>query len=152
SRQGLFEIADIANDLDHRIGDIRDPAALEGAIADARPSIVIHMAAQSLVRLSYDEPVETYATNVMGTVHLLEAVRRVSGIEAVLVVTSDKCYENLEMAHSFREQDAMGGHDPYSSSKGCAELVTAAYRNSFFGAPQSVQVASARAGNVIGGG
>jgi CDP-glucose 4,6-dehydratase len=152
SKQGLFEIADIANDLDHRIGDIRDPGALQAAITEARPSLVIHMAAQSLVRASYDEPIETYATNVMGTVHVLDVVRRTPGIEAVVVVTSDKCYENLGLARSFRESDAMGGHDPYSSSKGCAELVTTAYRHSFFRAPGAVRVASARAGNVIGGG
>jgi CDP-glucose 4,6-dehydratase len=152
SKQGLFETADIANDLDHRIGDIRDLGALQAAITEARPSLVIHMAAQSLVRTSYDQPIETYATNVMGTVHVLDTVRRIPGIEAVIVVTSDKCYENAGLAHSFRESDAMGGHDPYSSSKGCAELVTAAYRDSFFHGPASVRVASARAGNVIGGG
>ncbi|SHL53032.1 CDP-glucose 4,6-dehydratase [Bradyrhizobium lablabi] len=151
-KQGLFEIARVADDVDHRIGDIRDPAALEAALAEAKPSLVIHMAAQSLVRMSYDAPVETYATNIMGTVHLLDAVRRTTGIRAVVVVTSDKCYENRGVARGFREADAMGGHDPYSSSKGCAELVTAAYRDSFFHAPGSVRVASARAGNVIGGG
>lgn len=152
SKQGLFETAGIVNDLDHRIGDIRDLGAVQAAITEARPSLVIHMAAQSLVRTSYDEPIETYATNVMGTVHVLDVVRRTPGIEAVVVVTSDKCYENPGLARSFRESDAMGGHDPYSSSKGCTELVTAAYRDSFFRGPASVQVASARAGNVIGGG
>jgi CDP-glucose 4,6-dehydratase len=151
-KQGLFEIAGVADDVDHRIGDIRDPARLGAAIGESGASLVIHMAAQSLVRMSYDAPVETYATNVMGTVNVLDAVRRATGIEAVVVVTSDKCYENRGVAHGFREQDAMGGHDPYSSSKGCAELVTAAYRESFFYGPGSVRVASARAGNVIGGG
>jgi CDP-glucose 4,6-dehydratase len=151
-KQGLFEIAGIVDDVDHKVGDIRNLEALQAAIAEAGPSLVIHMAAQSLVRTSYDEPIETYTTNVMGTVHLLDAVRRVGGIEAVVVVTSDKCYENPGVADGFRESDAMGGHDPYSSSKGCAELVTAAYRHSFFHAPESVQIASARAGNVIGGG
>jgi CDP-glucose 4,6-dehydratase len=110
------------------------------------------MAAQALVRPSYDLPVETYATNVMGTVHVLDAVRRLSCIEAVIVVTSDKCYENTGTARAFREADAMGGHDPYSNSKGCAELVTAAYRSSFFHSSSGAQIASARAGNVIGGG
>jgi CDP-glucose 4,6-dehydratase len=152
SKQGLFETAGIANDLDHRIGDIRDLGELQAAIAEARPGLVIHMAAQSLVRTSYDEPIETYATNVMGTIHVLDVVRRTPGIEAVVVVTSDKCYENSGLARSFRESDAMGGLDPYSSSKGCAELVTAAYRHSFFHVPGAARVASARAGNVIGGG
>jgi CDP-glucose 4,6-dehydratase len=152
SKQGLFEIAGVADDVDHRIGDIRDLGALQAAVTEARASLVIHMAAQSLVRTSYDEPIETYATNVMGTVHVLDVVRRTPGIEAVVIVTSDKCYENAGLERSFRESDAMGGHDPYSSSKGCAELVTAAYRDSFFQAPASVRVASVRAGNVIGGG
>lgn len=152
SKWGLFEIAGVANDVEHRIGDIRNLGALRVAIAEARPSIVIHMAAQSLVRMSYEEPIETYETNVMGTVHVLDTVRRASGIEAVVVVTSDKCYENAGLVQDFRESDAMGGHDPYSSSKGCAELVTAAYRDSFFRARGSARVASARAGNVIGGG
>jgi CDP-glucose 4,6-dehydratase len=152
SDKGLFEVARLAADVDHRIGDIRNLSELDAAVAGTNPSIVIHMAAQSLVKTSYDEPIETYATNVMGTVHLLDIVRRSRDIEAVVVVTSDKCYENAGHPQSFRETDAMGGHDPYSSSKGCAELVTAAYRNSFFHALGSIQVASARAGNVIGGG
>jgi CDP-glucose 4,6-dehydratase len=137
-------------------GDIRDLPALDSALHDFRPEIVIHMAAQPLVRLSYQNPVETYATNVQGTVHLLDAVRRAPSVRAVVVVTSDKCYENQEWHWPYREQEPMGGHDPYSSSKGCAELVTAAYRRSFFQNPQPggrpVSVASARAGNVIGGG
>jgi CDP-glucose 4,6-dehydratase len=153
SDRGVFNAARLAgDDLDHRIGDIRDFARLKEAVSEARPDVVIHMAAQSLVRLSYREPVETYATNVMGTVHLLEAAREVPGIEAVLIVTSDKCYENVGRDWSFRENDPLGGHDPYSSSKGCAELVTSAYRRSFFNAEDSPRVASARAGNVIGGG
>jgi CDP-glucose 4,6-dehydratase len=116
-----------------------------------RPQIVLHLAAQSLVKPSYRDPLATYATNVMGTAHVLEAVRYVPGVRVVLNVTSDKCYENREWAYSYRENDAMGGHDPYSSSKGCSELVTAAYRTSFL-AGMSVAVATARAGNVIGGG
>ena len=137
-------------------GDIRDMAALESAMRGFAPEVVIHMAAQPLVRLSYQNPVETYAVNVLGTVHLLDAVRRTPSVRAVVVVTSDKCYENQEWHKPYREDEPMGGHDPYSSSKGCAELVTAAYRSSFFATEQYMQhqvaVASARAGNVIGGG
>lgn len=150
--RGLFVQAGVAGDAAHRIGDIRDLADLRAAVQEAKPDIVIHMAAQSLVRLSYDEPVETYATNVMGTVNLLEAVRQVAGIKAVVVVTSDKCYENTGSPDGYRETDPMGGHDPYSSSKGCTELVTAAYRRSYFQKEGSAEIASARAGNVIGGG
>ncbi|MBC7578500.1 MAG: CDP-glucose 4,6-dehydratase [Tardiphaga sp.] len=152
SEHGLFNAAGVKNDVHHRIGDIRDLADMRAALAEARPSVVIHMAAQALVRLSYDEPVETYATNVMGTVNLLEAARSVEGIEAILVVTSDKCYENTETLRGYVETEAMGGYDPYSSSKGCAEIVTAAYQRSFFQSEKSALVATARAGNVIGGG
>lgn len=138
------------------IGDIREVTALQAALLDAGPEVVIHMAAQPLVRRSYLDPVETYSTNVMGTVHLLEAVRACKTVRAVLVVTSDKCYENREWPWGYRESDPMGGFDPYSNSKGCAELVTAAYRSSFFNpsahAVHGVAVATARAGNVIGGG
>lgn len=133
------------------IADIRDAAALQRAMQDARPDIVLHLAAQALVRRSYTAPVETYAVNVMGTVNLLEAVRHTPGIRAVLNVTSDKCYENREWLWPYRENEPLGGFDPYSSSKGCAELVGAAYRRSFL-EPACVQLASARAGNVIGGG
>jgi CDP-glucose 4,6-dehydratase len=129
-------------------GDVRDLAAVEQAFAGARPEVVIHMAAQSLVRRSFAEPVETYATNVMGTVHVLDAARRDGEVRVVVVVTSDKCYENREWLWGYREDEPMGGHDPYSNSKGCAELVTAAYRSSFEGPA----IASGRAGNVIGGG
>jgi CDP-glucose 4,6-dehydratase len=149
---GVFEAARVAADMHHRIGDIRDLAALNGAIAEARPDIVFHQAAQSLVRRSYAEPVETYATNVMGTVNVLEAIRHASKIKAAIIVTSDKCYENFGLQRGYTEDDRFGGHDPYSNSKGCAELVVAAYRNSFFSAPSSCLVASARAGNVVGGG
>jgi CDP-glucose 4,6-dehydratase len=152
SNNGVFNAARMAGDLNHQIGDIRDFARLKNAVSEARPDVVIHMAAQSLVRLSYQEPVDTYATNVMGTVHLLEAVRGLSSIQAVVIVTSDKCYENVEWDRGYRENDHLGGHDPYSNSKGCAELVTSAYRRSFFNAEDSAWVASARAGNVIGGG
>ena len=138
------------------IGDIRDLNSLHSAMTAAQPDIVIHMAAQALVRHSYDNPVETYAINVMGTVHVLEAVRSVESVRAVVIVTSDKCYENREWPWGYRETEPMGGYDPYSNSKGCAELVTAAYRNSYFNpasySKHSVAIASARAGNVIGGG
>lgn len=152
----LFEVADVAQGMTSIIGDIRDSAALIHAMRNAAPDIVIHMAAQPLVRYSYVNPVDTYSTNVMGTVHLLEAVRQTPSVRAVVNVTSDKCYDNKEWAQSCRENEAMGGFDPYSSSKGCAELVTSAYRNSFFNPEEyskhRVALASGRAGNVIGGG
>ena len=135
------------------MADVRDPAALVRAFEAFRPEVVFHLAAQSLVHASYDDPVGTYATNVMGTVHLLDAARRTPGVRALVNVTSDKCYENQESNHAFGETDPMGGRDPYSNSKGCAELVTAAYRASFFDAAKgAAAIASARAGNVIGGG
>ena len=133
------------------LADIRDAAKLEQAMQAARPEVVLHLAAQPLVRQSYAEPVETFAVNVMGTVNLLEAVRRTPGVKAVVNVTTDKCYENREWVWPYRENEALGGHDPYSSSKACSELVTAAWRRSFLDAA-GVQLASARAGNVIGGG
>jgi CDP-glucose 4,6-dehydratase len=133
------------------IADIRDAASIEQAMQAVRPDIVLHLAAQSLVRYSYAAPLETYAVNVMGTANLLEAVRRTPGVKAVLNVTSDKCYENREWLRPYREDEAVGGYDPYSSSKGCAELVTSAYRRSYLAAA-GIHVASARAGNVIGGG
>lgn len=152
----LFEAAGVARHVRHLTGDVTDLPALTAAVREARPEVVLHLAAQSLVRLSYDEPVSTYATNVMGTVNLLEAVRAAGGVRAVVCVTSDKCYENRETGQAYREEDAMGGYDPYSSSKGCAELVTSAYRRSFFNVARlsehRVAVASVRAGNVIGGG
>lgn len=152
----LFEVARIAQGMKSFLGDIRDGAALAKAIREVAPEIVIHMAAQPLVRRSYLDPVETYSANVMGTVHLLEAVRQMQSVRAVVNVTSDKCYENREWVWGYRESDPMGGFDPYSSSKGCAELVTAAYRNSFFNPAKygghHVALASVRAGNVIGGG
>ena len=133
------------------IADIRNLAALQKSMADAEPEIVIHMAAQPLVRYSYANPVETYATNVMGTVHVLESIRQLDSVRATVIVTTDKCYENRERIAGYREEEAMGGFDPYSSSKGCAELVTSAYRQSYFFNSIN-QVATARAGNVIGGG
>ena len=147
----LFEVARVGADMTSIIGDIRDLATLRAAFVKHQPEIVIHLAAQALVRHSYIDPVETYSTNVMGTVNVLEAVRNTDSVRAVVNVTTDKCYENREWVWSYRENEAMGGFDPYSSSKGCAELVTAAYRRSFF-QPNGIALASARAGNVIGGG
>jgi CDP-glucose 4,6-dehydratase len=149
SSPSLWALVEAKAGIDSKIADIRDLATLSTAIGAFQPEILFHLAAQSLVRPSYDDPVGTYATNVMGTVHVLEAVRRAQSVRAVVVVTSDKCYRNLETGQAYREDDPMGGHDPYSSSKGCAELVTAAYRVSF---PGGTAIASARAGNVIGGG
>lgn len=152
----LFEVANVGAGMRSVIGDVRDLNLLQKTMQDADPEIVIHMAAQPLVRYSYANPVETYATNVMGSVHLLEAVRHTKSVKAVVNVTSDKCYDNKEWVWGYREDEAMGGYDPYSNSKGCAELVTAAYRSSFFNpadyAKHGVAIASARAGNVIGGG
>ena len=152
----LFEVADVAQSMTSVIGDIRDGVMLAKAMRQAAPDVVIHMAAQPLVRRSYRDPVETYSTNVMGTVHLLEAIRQTPSVRAVVNVTTDKCYENKEWVWGYRESEPMGGFDPYSSSKGCAELVTAAYRNSFFNpekySEHQVALATARAGNVIGGG
>jgi CDP-glucose 4,6-dehydratase len=148
--QSLFHQARVSELLDHREGDIRDLAAVEHAMAAVEPEVVFHLAAQPLVGLSYESPVETFATNVQGTVHVLDACRRVAGLRSIVCITSDKCYENREWVWPYRESDPMGGYDPYSSSKGAAEIVIAAYRRSFFGA--GAGLASVRAGNVIGGG
>ena len=149
----LFSLAGLGGRCRSIIGDIRDEVALRDAMTAARPDIVLHVAAQALVRRSYREPVATYATNVMGTVHCLEAVRHTTSVRAVVVVTSDKCYENRDWDWAYRENEPMGGHDPYSNSKGCSELVASAYRASYFGpADGACRVASGRAGNVIGGG
>jgi CDP-glucose 4,6-dehydratase len=152
----LFEQAGVANTIHSIFEDIRDFPRLKGAIEDCRPDVVLHMAAQSVVRTGYDDPIGTYSSNVMGTVHLFEALRQLKRPCVVVNVTSDKCYLNREWVWGYREEDPMGGRDPYSNSKGCAELVTSAYRDSFF-PPESldrhgVAVASARAGNAIGGG
>jgi CDP-glucose 4,6-dehydratase len=156
TKPSIFEICRLDRRINSNIGDVRDEAKLKKAMRAAKPDIVIHMAAQPLVRLSYKQPVETYSTNVMGVVNVLEAIRACPTVKAVVNVTTDKCYENREHNRPFREDEPMGGYDPYSSSKGCSELVTAAYRNSFFNRKDykthGVALASARAGNVIGGG
>ena len=154
----LFDEARVNEGMSSVNGDIRDLPSLQSALRTAQPEIVIHMAAQALVRESYENPVETYATNVMGTVHVLESVRHTDGVRGVVIVTTDKCYANKEWVWGYREDEPMGGHDPYSSSKGCAELVSSAYRSSFFSARTASHsqrvpsVATVRAGNVIGGG
>jgi len=156
TRPSLFEVANVGQGMISVVGDIRDLEHLRKVFSEHHPEIVIHMAAQPLVRRSYIEPVETYSMNVMGTVNLLDAVRGTSSVKAVVNVTSDKCYENREWVWGYRENEAMGGYDPYSNSKGCAELVTTAYRNSYFHSEKyhehGVAIASVRAGNVIGGG
>lgn len=156
SMPAMFVLTQAAQGMRSVIGDVRDAGLLAGILEAAAPEVVIHMAAQPLVRKSYADPVSTYSTNVMGTVHLLEGVRRVPSVRAVVVVTSDKCYENREWIWGYRESDALGGFDPYSNSKACAELVAASYRDSFFApakhADHGVALATARAGNVIGGG
>lgn len=152
----LFELARLHELVDHVVGDIRDPQRLTAAMRRAKPEVVIHMAAQPIVRASYDAPADTFATNVLGTAHVLDAVRACPGVRAVVVVTSDKCYENREWLWGYREDEAMGGADPYSASKGCTELVAASYRRSFFPADRygqhGVVLATVRAGNVVGGG
>jgi CDP-glucose 4,6-dehydratase len=154
----LFDQLDLANRIHHTELDIRDAKALRDYVAQVDPEIILHLAAQPLVRLSYEIPVETYATNVMGTVHLLDAIRQHSSAIthplSAIFITTDKCYENKEWLHSYREEDPMGGHDPYSSSKGACEIAIQSFRKSYFNDPDAcgVAVASARAGNVIGGG
>jgi CDP-glucose 4,6-dehydratase len=150
TQPSLFDALDLGARLKHVVADVRDRGRLVAEVQAARPSLIFHLAAQPLVRRAYAEPHETFETNVMGTVNVLEAARACPSVRAVVIVTSDKCYQNLETGRAFRETDAMGGRDPYSASKGCAELVTAAYRESFFA--DGTAVASVRAGNVIGAG
>ncbi len=155
SKPNLFEVAGIKDVISSIHGDICDLPNLVATFEEKQPEIIIHMAAQAIVRESYVDPINTFATNVMGTANVLEASRKIECLRSVIIVTSDKCYENREWHWGYRENEAMGGHDPYSSSKGCAELVTAAYRRSFFsddGNNNKVSVATVRAGNVIGGG
>lgn len=147
----LFNEADVGSGMRSFIGDIRNYEAVVHVMLECNPEIVFHMAAQPLVRASYEKPIETYSTNVMGTVHVLEAARRASRVRAIVNVTTDKCYENYGRDWGYRECDEIGGSDPYSNSKGCSELVTSAYRKSFLKGA-GVALASARAGNVIGGG
>ena len=147
----LFETARVGGIVDDVRGDIRDAAKLDRAMTEFRPEVVFHLAAQPLVRLSYADPIGTYETNVIGTARVLDAVRRTPSVRAVVCVTTDKCYENKEWAWGYRETDPLGGYDPYSSSKACAEIVSAAFRQSYL-AERGVAVATARAGNVIGGG
>lgn len=151
TQPSLFEDLQISKDMNSIFADIRNQEQLKKNVKECQPDIIIHMAAQPLVRYSYREPVETYMTNVMGTVHLFEAARETSSVKTIVNVTSDKCYENQERSEGYSEHEPMGGHDPYSNSKGCAELVTSAYRSSFF-EKQNIALASGRAGNVIGGG
>jgi len=147
----LFDVARVAEGMEHRVADIRDFAAMKAQMDEFQPEIVIHLAAQPLVRLSYSKPIDTYATNVMGTVHVLEAARHAGSVKAIVNITTDKCYENREWVWGYREDEPMGGHDPYANSKGCAELVSSAYRKSFL-KDAGIAMATARAGNVIGGG
>jgi CDP-glucose 4,6-dehydratase len=145
----LFDLANLGDTCADRRGDIRDPGAVQAAFAACDPEVVIHMAAQPLVRASYADPIGTYAVNVMGTAHVLEACRTARALRSVVVVTTDKCYDNVGWAWGYRENDRLGGADPYSNSKACAELVVDSYRRSFL--RDSVAIATARAGNVIGG-
>ena len=148
----LFDEVLLKEKMNSQIGDIRNFKKLNQSIVDFQPDIIFHLAAQPLVRESYSNPLETYETNVMGTANLLESCRNISSLKSVIIVTTDKCYENKEWEWGYRENEPMGGYDPYSSSKGCAELITSAYRRSFFNLEKSPGIATARAGNVIGGG
>lgn len=153
TQPNLFKAARLGRGMRAVEGDVRDLDRLTAALREARPEVVLHLAAQPIVRRSYEDPVGTFSTNILGTVHLLEAVRRAGGVRSLVVVTSDKCYENREWLWSYREKSALGGRDPYSASKAAAELVTRAYRSSFFsGEDAETRVATARAGNVVGGG
>lgn len=152
TQPALFEVAKVGDNMQTEIGDIRNLQQLSQSIRAFNPDVLLHLAAQPLVRLSYKEPVDTYSTNVMGTVNVLEAARYAPQLKSVVIITTDKCYENREWEWGYRENEPMGGHDPYSNSKGCAELVVSAYRRSFFYTNDTAAVASARAGNVIGGG
>lgn len=148
----LFSILKLRDRVQHHINDVRDIDALRSRIRDAQPEVAFHLAAQPLVRRSYQDPLETFSTNVMGTANFLQACRGVDSLRAIVVITTDKVYENKEWQRAYHEDDRLGGHDPYSTSKACAELVTTSYRQCFFEKSESALVASARAGNVIGGG
>lgn len=156
TKPSLFELANVDKGMTSIMGNVCDYKLVEKIVLEYKPEIIIHMAAQAILRESYKDPVETYSTNVMGTVNILESFRKVQKVGSILIVTSDKCYDVREFSQSFKEDDPMGGYDPYSSSKGCAELVTSSFRNSFFNPTEhskhGVSIASVRAGNVIGGG
>jgi CDP-glucose 4,6-dehydratase len=156
TKPSLFELADVGKNMTSIMGDITSIENITNVVKQHNPEIIVHMAAQSLVHKSYDQPLETFSTNIMGTVNLLEAVRNTSKKCVIINVTSDKCYENQELSRGYKENDPMGGYDPYSSSKGCAELITSSFRNSFFkdsnNKDYDISLASVRAGNVIGGG
>ena len=151
TQPSMFEVCDLDNKIINIYGDVRDISSLDRVFEEYEPDVVFHLAAQPLVRLSYKIPKETYETNIMGTVNVLDRAKEIESVKAVIVITSDKCYENKEWVYGYRENDPMGGYDPYSSSKACAELVVSAYRNSFYNA-KKIALSSARAGNVIGGG
>lgn len=148
----LFSLGGLADDTESHFGSIVDRQLVDDLVSDAQPTVIMHLAAQALVRASYDDPADTFATNVVGTANVLNAARAAPGLKAIVSVTSDKCYENQEWDWGYRETEPMGGHDPYSASKGCAEIVTAAMRRSYFESDGAVGVGTARAGNVIGGG
>ena len=148
----LYNESRIFEDIESQIDDIRNYSKFKKSIKEFNPDILIHMAAQPLVRYSYHNPIETYSTNIMGTVNLLEIAKELNNLKSLLVITSDKCYENREINYSYKETDPMGGHDPYSSSKGCCELIVSSYQRSFYNGNSNASLASARAGNVIGGG
>ena len=152
SSPAMFNLCNVECDIDHQIGDIRDIAALNSRLMSVKPDVVFHLAAQAIVRQSYLDPLDTLSTNIMGTANVMEAVRAMNHSCALVVVSSDKCYENKEWIWGYRENDPMGGNDPYSMSKGATELLVSSWRSSFFGAESKVKLASARAGNVIGGG
>jgi CDP-glucose 4,6-dehydratase len=148
----LFEAISIENDIKHIIGDVRDQETLRAAITETNPDIVFHLAANAIVRDCYDNPVEAFETNVLGTVNLLNIVKDSPGIKAAVFITSDKCYENIEWEYGYRENDQLGGKDPYSATKACAEIAASTFMRSYFSAPKQTKIATARAGNVIGGG
>lgn len=148
----MFNLVGNDDAIDSHIGTVTDPAVVAGVMQSVKPDVIFHLAAQVLVRASYDDPIHTISTNVLGTANVLNAAREVENLQAIVIITSDKCYENLEWHWAYRENEAMGGHDPYSASKGCAELITASMRRSYYDDASSAWVGSARAGNVIGGG
>lgn len=152
SKPSLFEVLKLEDRIDHLVGDIRELETLEIAFSDFQPDIVFHLAAQPIVRRSYDEPILTFQTNLLGTINVLETIRNTPSVKVGVFITSDKCYENIEWEYGYRENDRLGGKDPYSASKACAEIAFSAYHRSFYTNPKCTKIATARAGNVIGGG